>query len=78
MSLLRSGLFQNCQWLSVTGIRSWLYLGFALGLQLVFAVLEALVVEAWVFCERADVLHPHPLGEGAADAQALVHHFTLR
>lgn len=53
------------------------YLGLAPGLQLVLVAAQPLVVEADVFGQRADLLQPHPLREGALNAVALVDHFTL-
>lgn len=53
------------------------YLGLAPGLQLVLVAAQPLVVEADVFGQRADLLQPHLLREGALNAVALVDHFTL-
>lgn len=53
------------------------YLGFTPGLQLVFVAAQPLVIEAYVFCQRADLLQPHLLCEGALDAVALMDNLTL-
>lgn len=56
----------------------WDYLGFASGLQLVFVVAEAFVIEPYVFCQGADLLEPHFLCKRALDAVTLVHNLSLQ
>lgn len=54
------------------------YLRFTPGLQLVFVVAEPFVIEAYIFCQGADLLEPHFLCEGALYAVALMNNFSLK
>lgn len=53
------------------------YLRFTPGLQLVFVVAEPFVIEAYIFCQGADLLEPHFLCEWALYAVALMNNFPL-
>lgn len=53
------------------------YLGFASGLQLVLVVAQPFVIEAYVFCQGADLLEPHFLCKGALDAVTLMNNLSL-
>lgn len=69
-------LVKMCMWLAEEE-EGGAYLGLAPGLQLVFVVAEPLVIEAYVFCQGADLLQPHFLCERALDAVALMNDLSL-